>query len=350
MDENEEDEENPFGDKEEYGSSFDEEEGVEDLEFCPFCEDFVKTIDGECVECGNVIPSRAEAKRKERKKITPYLENPKYCYRKGQELFRKGKSGEKWFRKAIALDPTSYWAYYSYYYLGRENLKRGELIEAEDNFRKSLSGISDAEWLHYYLGKTLLKKAVFTEAESEFKKALKLNQNLEPAKQYIDEIKLRKTKLEFPKTVKEVDNLTENIMLENHALIEWFEINMRGFITAGLKKKYGEDWWRDGVPVEVRKKCVVIMEDSPKEELTSPILSFTQFYNYAEIIKGNKDAFNAYIDTKEWIHRLNKLEPIRNGIMHCRGRHLSNDRNSTLKGWCYDLEEIMKKINKDSET
>ena len=199
------------------------------------------------------------------------------------------------------------------------------------------------------LGISLKVYRRFTESQPEFKKALEVNPNLEPARAYIDEFKLRKTKLGFPKAVKDVEDLTDNIILENHALIEWFEINMRGFITAGLKKKYEEEWWRDGVPVDVRKKCVVIMEDSPKEELTSPILSFTQFYNYAEIIKGNKDAFNAYIDTKEWIHRLNKLEPIRNGIMHCRGRHLSNERNSTLKGWCYDLEEIMKELNKNSE-
>jgi tetratricopeptide (TPR) repeat protein len=345
MGENEEDEENPYGDKVEYGGSFDEEESVKDLEFCPFCEDFVEAIDGECVECGYTIPSRAGAK------IKPKLAGPQYYYRKGQELFKNGKSGEEWFRKAIALDHTSYWAYYSYYYLGRENFKRGELIEAEDNFRKALSGISDAEWLHYYLGKTLLKKSEFTEAESEFKKALEIDPTLEPGRAFIDEIKLRKTKLEFPKTVREVENLTENVMLENHALIEWFEINLREFVKTVLEEKYGYKlWWRRGVPEKARKDCAARKEESPEEEMESPELSFMQFYNYAEIVKGNKDAFNSYIDTKEWIHRLNKLEPIRNGIMHCRGRHISNDRNSTLTGWCYDLEEIMKKLNKNSET
>ena len=351
-----EDEENSVGDKWDYGYPFcagsEEEQDREELEFCPFCDEMVETIDGECIECGNRVPSKSEVtadEEKERREGKKHiLENPKYCYNMGKKLFKDGKTSEseEWFRKAIALDPKFCWAYY---YLGRLHLKKGELVEAEDKFKKSLSGISNVAWPHYYLGKTLFKKEDFTEAESEFKKAFEIYPNLEPAREYIDEIKLRKAKLEFPQRVEEVEKLTENIMLQNHALIEWFETNMRDFVMTVLEKEYGEKWWRKGVPVEVRKKCAARIEESPEEEMSSPKLSFMQFYNYAEIIKGNKNIFKAYLDVPEWRHRLNKLEPIRNGIMHCRGRHRSNERNSTLRKWCYELEEIMKKLNKNSK-
>lgn len=340
-----EDEENPLGDAWYYGDPLGAEV-PEDLEFCPFCEGFVESIDGACIECGHPIPARGEQKRAERRKIQPDPNDPEYCYRKGKELFRGGQPGEDWFRKAIALDPSKYWAFY---FLGRELLKRGQLEEAESHFTHAISGLPHEPWPHYYLAKLLLKKEKFTEAGNEFKKSLKYYPDLETAKRYMDEIKLRKTKLEFPKTVKEVENLTENVILGNHALLEWFEINMRDFVKMVLERTYGDTmWWRKGVPLKVRKDCAERIEESPEDELDSPELSFMQFYGYAEIINANKNLFKSYFDIKEWTHRLNQLEPIRNGVMHCRGRYLSPERNATLKSWCYDLEEILQKLHKIS--
>ena len=267
-------------------------------------------------------------------------------------MFKERKTGEEWFKKAITSDlKFQRVKTLAYYYLGRLHLEKGELIEAEDNFKKSLSGPSNLPWPHYYLGKALLKKGDLARAESELKKALELYPNLESARWYLDEIKLRKSKLEFPLTVEEVEKLTENVMLTNHALIEWFETNMRDFVKTVLEKEYEEKWWRRGVPLKVRQKCVERMEESPEEEMSSPELSFMQFYGYAEIInaKGNKSIFKSYLNVPEWVRRLNRLETIRNGIMHCRGRHLSNERNSTLREWCYELQEMMKKLNKNSK-
>jgi tetratricopeptide (TPR) repeat protein len=338
-----EDEENPLGETWDYGDPLGAE-GKEVLEFCPFCEGFVESIDGACIECGHTIPARGEVKRAERRRIKPDPNDPNYCYRKGKELFRGGQPGEEWFRKAVALNPKKYWAYY---FLGRELLKKGHLEEAEGYFAKALSGLPTEPWPHYYLAKLLFKRELFTEAENEFKKSLEYYPHLETAKRYIDEIKLRKTKLEFPKTVKEVENLTENVILANHALIEWFEINMRDFVKTVLEKTYGDRmWWRKGIPLKVRKNCAERIEESSEEELDSPELSFMQFYGYVEIINANKPLFKSYFDIKEWTNRLNQLEPIRNGIMHCRGRYLSPERNSTLKSWCHDLEEILKTVNK----
>ena len=98
-------EENRIGDKWDYGYPFcagsEEEQDREELEFCPFCDEMVETIDGECIECGNRIPSESEViedeekeryepledmfkeeLREEEKRI---IENPKYCYDRGKK-------------------------------------------------------------------------------------------------------------------------------------------------------------------------------------------------------------------------------------------------------------------------
>jgi len=159
-----EEEENPLGNTWNYGDPLGAE-AQEELEFCPFCESFVESIDGACIECGHPIPARGDQKRAKRREIPPDPSDPKYCYCKGKELFRAGKSGEEWFRKAIILDPQKYWAFY---FLGRELLKKGQLEEAAVYFSKAISGLPNEPWPHYYLAKLLFKEGRFSEAESEF--------------------------------------------------------------------------------------------------------------------------------------------------------------------------------------
>jgi tetratricopeptide (TPR) repeat protein len=391
----EEDEENPFGDKWEYGYPLDSDSNVE-LELCPFCGEMVETIDGECIDCGNKILTRDEVieyedeeeeennqtledlfKEEFREELGPPQEKPRDCYDLGKRLFKDGKPCEEMFKKAIVLDSTFYMAHYylgkayfekgddaeaekcfneviqlksdmymAHYYLGRLHLEKDKLIDAEDNFKKSLLGSPNSSWPHYYLGKTLLKREKLRGAEREFKKALELNSNLGSAKVYLNEIISRISQVEFPMTVQEVEHLTENRILMNHALMEWFETNLRKIIKAILEKEYREEWWLRGVPPKVRQKSEERLVEFPDGEMLSPdLLSYLQFYQYAEIVKNNKSIFNSYLDAKEWIHRLHNLENVRNGIMHSRDSHLTDERNSTLKERCYELEDIRKRVD-----
>ncbi|MGC9445394.1 MAG: hypothetical protein ACP5E9_10795, partial [Candidatus Methanospirareceae archaeon] len=123
---NEEDEETALVANEQPGAAPVVVEGkIPEHEFCPSCMDFVETIDGACVECGEKILAHGGAKRAGRSTKKSAAELAKTCYRRGQELFKQGKSGEEWFRKAIKLAPESYRGYFSYYYLGREDLQKG---------------------------------------------------------------------------------------------------------------------------------------------------------------------------------------------------------------------------------
>ncbi|MCG2735683.1 MAG: hypothetical protein L6282_04745 [Candidatus Methanoperedenaceae archaeon] len=291
------------------------------------------------------IESLSEKEIIEKTKTEPH--NPSYFYHLGKKIFKeRGESESKWresegfFRKTIELLPNFYMAYY---YLGRLHLEKGELTEAENNLKKSLKNDRNLPlpWPHYYLGKTLLEKGKLMEAKTEFKKALEINprlEDLEAVRYY-----LRKSKDEFPETVEEVEELTENIVLSNHALVEWFETNLREFIKKILEKEHMEKWWRKGVPSDVRKKCASRMEECLEEERDIPKLYFADFYDYAKILSDNKPLFNPYLkNIKEWGGILNKLEKIRNEIMHSRGQYLSKERRSNLKEWCNELQKIIK--------
>lgn len=406
-----EDEENPHGDKWEYGyplgASSEELEELIDEDACPNCQGKNiklilddKGLDGEylsvvmCNGCGFMfdpetkreidsdelleikdetemykaekefeekmlrevmLEERGEKKYEgieflsekgiiEKTKIEP--RDPVYFYYLGKKLFKKrGESenrrreSEECFRKAIKLMPDFYMAYY---YLGRFHLEKEDLTEAENNFKKSLENNMNFPWPHYYLGKTLLKKGKLEEAEIEFKKALEIDshiENLEAVRYY-----LRKSKARFPETVEEVEKLTGNIVLLNHALVEWFEMNLREFIEKILEKRYEEKWWWEGVPSDVRKKCVSRKEECLEEERNAPRLYFADFYDYAKILSNNKALFNPYFkNIRKWESILNELEKIRNGIMHSRGQHLSKERHSNLKERCNELQKIIMK-------
>lgn len=142
--------------------------------------------------------------------------------------------------------------------------------------------------------------------------------------------------------------MTSSHVLLNHALIEWFENTLREVIQGLLSNMYGEEWWWDGVPSDVRVKYGErVQETRLKEERELPQLYFIDFYDYAKIIKKNKENFSFLMKkSKEWIERLNELEPIRNAIMHCRGQYLSTERISRLKESCIELQKLIEKVRR----
>ncbi len=115
-----------------------------------------------------------------------------------------------------------------------------------------------------------------------------------------------------------------------------------------LSREYGEEWWWEGVPSDVRKKYGErVQETRLKEERELPELYFIDFYHYAEIIDKNKKIFTPFMKhPKEWIERLHELESIRNSIMHCRGQYLAEERFSRLKESCIELQKLVQKVNK----
>lgn len=133
-------------------------------------------------------------------------------------------------------------------------------------------------------------------------------------------------------------------------MVEWFENTLRELIQEVLSSEYGEEWWWEGVPLNIRKECVErIQETQLKEESKLSELHFIDFHAYAEIIEKKKKLFNFLIgktETDEWVKRLKKLTPIRNSIMHCRGQYLSEETISKLKESCTGLQKLIEKVRK----
>lgn len=246
---------------------------------------------------------------------------------------------EKELKEAVALNPNLYMAHY---YLGRLLFAREEFSEAENEFKKALEIEPNLAQARLYYGQILLRKGMLTEAERELKKALEINPELESARYHLGEIKSLWAKVNFPKTVEEVEKMTDNVLLQNHSLIEWLETSIRDFIEKILEREY-DKWWKKGVPQDIREECAKRQEGCFDEEEKLSKLHFANFYDYARIIEHNAKFFNQLLNNvREWVKRLNELEPIRNAIMHSRGCYLSKERNSKLRECCYDLQKIIR--------
>ena len=238
-----------------------------------------------------------------------------------------------------------------------DNLSPGYVKEIEMSFRKAIE-LNPKLWApHYYLGSLFYLTGQYHEAKMEFEKALEKNTEPkyeQPIGYYLGEIKRIESGYSFPRNLEEVMEMTSDPVLLNHALIEWFENTLREVIQGVLSNVYGEDWWWDGVPSDVRKKYGErVQETRLKEERKLPELYFIDFYDYGKIIeaKTNKEVFSSYMENpKEWKRRLDDLEPIRNSIMHCRGQYLSEKRISRLKESCVELQKLVEKVNKGENT
>jgi len=235
----------------------------------------------------------------------------------------------------------------------RDNLSPEYVKEIETSFRKAIE-LKPRLWApHYYLSALFYLTERYSEAKIEFEEALE--KNFEPKYEQpimccLGKLKRIESGYSFPKHLEEVMKMTSNSLLLNHALIEWFENTVRGIIQGILNNEYGEEWWWEGVPSDVRKKYGErVQETRLKEERKLPELYFIDFYDYGKIIeaKANKRVFGSYMENpKEWKKRLDDLEPIRNTIMHCRSQYLAEETISRLKESCVELQKLMANFNK----
>jgi dnd system-associated protein 4 len=106
-----------------------------------------------------------------------------------------------------------------------------------------------------------------------------------------------------------------------------FEEELRSFIQDSLTKQLGENWWKGGVPPDVRETCEgrkKKREGVPWLEAGDhPLIYYADFDDYYKIItrKDNwRDVFEPVFQDEAWIKTklLLELGPIRNDIAHNR--------------------------------
>ena len=266
------------------------------------------------------LSERVYDKEKERRKAKELKEDGWTYFVKGKELFSKY----------------------------RDDLSSGHVEEIEMCFRKAIELKPNLWAPHYYLGELFYSIEQYPAAKVEFEIVLENTQDTEPAKYYLGEIRRFEAGNTLPKKLEEVRTMVNNPILLNHALIEWLENALRDLIQEVLSRKYGEEWWWEGVDINTRKECAERKQEAQlKEERKLSELLFIDFHTYAEIIEKKKKIFTPILgktEIDELINRLKKLIPIRNAIMHCKGQYLSEETISRLKESCTELQKLIEKV------
>lgn len=113
---------------------------------------------------------------------------------------------------------------------------------------------------------------------------------------------------------------------ENHltsdayALIRIIEHSLAHLIRSELQRGYGDKWWREGVPVEIRKDCA-----SAREEDLEPLEEEFQYWTISHmtsILESRWAIFSKILpgrmvaDKKGFLSALKKMNRIRNRVMH----------------------------------
>ena len=105
-----------------------------------------------------------------------------------------------------------------------------------------------------------------------------------------------------------------------YALICEIEILLHGFVKETLISVYGNNWWQNGIPMQVRKDCQI-----RREEDSAPINNpyhYTTFIDLKAIIDKKWAEFSAVLpkalitNKQETLQKLQRINDIRNRVMH----------------------------------
>ena len=131
-------------------------------------------------------------------------------------------------------------------------------------------------------------------------------------------------------------------------VLNQIEVILYEWILDGLNKRYGPDWWTKGVPVNLRKQCVVRAEEEGKG--ISPEAYFT-FIDLRVIVQSNWDIFGPSIEkisretgkqrSTEWLVELNEARNIWAHPIKQRFVPISPERRSRFVSYLNKMKIII---------
>lgn len=213
----------------------------------------------------------------------------------------------KKFEENIKKDPENP---LNYYYLAKEYILKVPIraLESceyiEGLLKKSLELTPELWAPKIFLGELLFKQGKYSESESYFKKASEEKPESISVREYLAKCMEKNSNSKREYSEKE--------------LLYLFENDLRKFIKKTLQEKFGELWWRKGVPAKTRSACASKREEGLEEEMDLDLILFANFYDYKGILQENGSEFSQYMNVKAWCKILGELEPIRNVIAHNR--------------------------------
>lgn len=120
-----------------------------------------------------------------------------------------------------------------------------------------------------------------------------------------------------------------------YEMLREIETCLHDHIRQALEKRFSDDWWQEGIPVCVRKACVVRREEDSEPE--DHPYRYTMFVDLKEIVDKQWKIFSGVLPCElaaskpKLLSCLKDLNRIRNKIMHpVKSKTLSDDDHSTI--------------------
>jgi len=119
------------------------------------------------------------------------------------------------------------------------------------------------------------------------------------------------------------------------------EVALHGMVRETLIEEFGPaegQWWRQGVPAEIRKACLLTRDDDP--DPVDDVFAYTTLIHLAKIIDQHWRLFSARLphqfahDKKKLSHEFTRLNFLRNAVMHpVKGRSLGREEFAFVRDW-----------------
>jgi predicted transcriptional regulator len=136
------------------------------------------------------------------------------------------------------------------------------------------------------------------------------------------------------------------VLGDMYEIVRNVEVRLHRFIKRVFIAEFGEeDWWRGGVPDQIRAECAALREKDP-EPAAEPY-NYTHLIALREILDRKWSVLSKYLpaevgqNKKDLLERLVQLNRIRNNVMHpVRGGMLSEEEFEFVYTLDSDLGEL----------
>ena len=136
------------------------------------------------------------------------------------------------------------------------------------------------------------------------------------------------------------------VLGDMYELLRMVEVRLHSFIKQAFILEFGEEqWWRSGVPDNIRAECAALLEKDP-EPAEEPY-NYTHLISIREILDKRWPILSKYMpkallnQKKDVLERLLKLNRIRNSVMHpVRNAVLTEDEFEFVRDLEADLKEL----------
>ncbi|MGZ4789809.1 MAG: hypothetical protein ACXVZV_10720 [Terriglobales bacterium] len=148
---------------------------------------------------------------------------------------------------------------------------------------------------------------------------------------------------------------TRVVLGDMYELVRTVEVRLHTFIKQAFIAEFGEEqWWRGGVPDNIRAECAALLEKDP-EPAEEPY-RYTHLINLREILDKRWSVLSKYMpkallnQKKDALERLLRLNRIRNAVMHpVRNTVISEEDFEFVRDFEQQLADLHVRIPAEAE-